>query len=319
MNILSNDTTYPVNGFKTPVLFLTYCRPETTILVFNVIRQIKPEKLYLAQNTPDRDDFENNKKWHVVRKLIESVDWNCEVHRLYHNEHLDIKSSICSSITWFFENEEMGIILEDDCVPDISFFQFCQELLEKYKDDDRIAMISGNNFQFGRKVDNYSYYFSRYTHIWGWASWRRAWKNYDPNMMLWPEIRSNHLLRYYLTKRSIYQYWKKIFDKCYKNDILTWDYQWLFMSWIQNQLTILPCKNLVTNIGFGPEAVHTKGKSGLSNMKTEKMIFPLIHPEYIMPNMEADLYTEKKQFSGGNILLKLLKKIKQLYFSLGNN
>lgn len=319
MNISSDDTIHTVGKCKLPVLFLTYCRPETTILVFNVIRQIKPEKLYLAQNTPERGAVEENKKWHVVRSIIESVDWNCEVHRLYHNEHLDIKSSICSSITWFFEHEEMGIILEDDCVPDVSFFPFCQELLEKYQNDDRIAMISGNNFQFGRKVDECSYYFSRYTHIWGWASWRRAWKNYDPNMMLWPEIRSNQLLKNRFVNKYIYMYWEKIFDKCYKSDILTWDYQWLFTSWIQNQLTILPCKNLVTNVGFGPEAVHTKRKNELSNMKTEEMVFPLIHPKYILPNIEADRYTEKKLFYDMNIFIKLSRIMKAWICSIFYN
>lgn len=311
------DVFMPPQPLQTPVLFLIFNRLDTTRHVFEAIRQAKPPRLYIAADGARADKPGEEEIAQAVRNyVVESIDWDCEVKTLFRDNNLGCKYAVSGAISWFFEHEEMGIILEDDCIPNISFFLFCQELLEKYKDDDRIAMISGNNFQFGRRFDENSYYFSRYTHIWGWASWRRAWKNYDLNMTLWPEIRSNQLLQIYLTNRSSYRYWEYIFDKCYKNEILTWDYQWLLMSWIQNQLTILPCKNLVTNVGFGPEAVHTKRNNEFSNMKTEEIVFPLIHPEYVLSNFAADLHTEKNNFSGGNAFIKLARAMKRWISSI---
>ncbi len=298
---------------RTPVLFLIFNRPDTTMQVFEAIRRAQPPRLYIAADGARIDRVGEKEKVQAVRDLvIGSINWDCEVKTLFRDTNLGCKHAVSSAITWFFEHEEMGIILEDDCYPDESFFQFCQELLEKYKDDNRIAMISGNNFQFGKQISQDSYYFSKYTHIWGWASWRRAWNNYDVTMALWPEIRDGHLWRYFFKNIYIYHYWKYIFDKTYRGDNGTWDYQWLFTSWIQNQLTILPSKNLVANIGFGPEAVHTKRKNECANIRCERMEFPLIHPKYIHQNYNADYYTEENSFSGGNPLRKAFRIIKGL-------
>jgi len=165
-------------------------------------------------------------------------------------------------------------------------------------------MISGDNFQFGRKRTEYSYYFSRYTHIWGWASWRRAWDNYDVDMKIWPEIRDGGWLKDLLGDKKSVRYWKKMFENVYQGKIDTWDYQWTFSCWVQSALTILPNVNLVSNIGFGSEALHTKVKNKLSNLKTESIAFPISHPAHILRNSVADHTTEKIAFAD-RLLLKI--------------
>jgi len=306
---------------NTPVLFITFRRPDTTRKVFERIRQAQPKRLYIAQNFPGSDNVEEVEKWKCVRAIIENIDWDCDVHRLYREHYLDAKTSISTAINWFFENEEEGIILEDDCLPHPTFFRFCEEMLEKYRYDERIAMISGDNFQFGRKRTKYSYYFSRYTHIWGWASWRRAWDNYDVDMKIWPEIRDGGWLKDLLGARRIVWYWKYIFENVYKGKVDTWDYQWTFACWIQNALTILPNVNLVSNIGFGMEAVHTKVKDKFAEMDTEPMSFPILHPDYIIRDSKADFFVENKMFSGIKaLMLRVIKRnineIIQLIFRL---
>lgn len=308
---MNNDTMEsPQDQLETPVLFITFRRPDTTRKVLEMIRQAQPKRLYIAQNFPGSDNVEEIKKWNDVRAIIENIDWDCNVQRLYREHYLDAKTSISTAINWFFENEEEGIILEDDCLPHPTFFRFCEEMLERYRDDERIAMISGDNFQFGRKRTEYSYYFSRYTHIWGWASWRRAWVNYDVDMKLWPEIREGEWLKDLLGDKKSVRYWKKIFENVYKGKIDTWDYQWVFSCWIQNALTILPNVNLVSNIGFGSEAVHTRDINKFAMIET-KTINSISHPSYILRDLKADSFTEKNMYSGQHLLLKAIRKIKR--------
>jgi len=298
--------------FETPILFITFRRPGTTKRVFDVIRHLKPAKLYVAQNYCDDKKPEIIENWTSVRNIIENVEWDCEVKKLYRTQYLDAKSSISSAISWFFKHEPEGIILEDDCLPDMTFFRFCADLLEKYRNDDRIASISGNNFQFGRDRTNSSYYFSRYPHIWGWASWRRTWNNYDVDMKYWPEIRDSELLSYILKNKRSLDYWTEIFNRTYNGEIDTWDYQLTFTCWIQNQLNIIPNKNLVSNIGFGMGATHTKDICQYANMKTEKMHFPLNHPGYFIQDFISDDFTERHHFSGESIYSKMKNRIREL-------
>ena len=297
---------------ETPVLFITFRRPDTTKKVFEKIKQAQPKRLYMAQNIPNSDNTEDIKKWNDVRAIIENIDWDCDVQRLYREQYLDAKTSISTAIDWFFKNEEEGIILEDDCLPHPTFFRFCEEMLEIYRDDERIAMISGDNFQFGRKRTEYSYYFSRYTHIWGWASWRRAWNNYDVDMKLWPEIRDGGWLQDWLGNKKSVRYWKKIFEKVYQGKIDTWDYQWTFSCWIQNALTVLPNVNLVSNIGFGSEALHTKVKNKFAVIETESIRFPILHPPYILPDSNADYFIENTMFSGKSFPSRIIDKLKSI-------
>ena len=179
----------PPFSVNTPVLFLIFNRPETTEIVFSVIRKAEPPRLYVAADGP-RPDYPNDaESCEIVRAIATDVNWDCKVKTLFRDQNLGCKLAASKAIDWFFEQELEGIILEDDCLPDQSFFWFCQELLGKYRDDTRIMHIGGTNFQFGKERTKYSYYFSRYAHVWGWASWRRAWKFYDVEMKNWRDCR----------------------------------------------------------------------------------------------------------------------------------
>lgn len=293
----------------TPVLFLIFNRPNTTQRVFNEIREAKPTKLFVAADGPRNDKEGEVEKCQAARDVIKQVDWDCEVNKLYRNKNLGCKLAVSSAIHWFFENVEEGIILEDDTLPNQSFFRFCEELLERYRDDKRVFVITGNNFQFGRKRTNYSYYFSRYNHCWGWATWRRAWHYYDGEMKIWPEIKSKNWLKDVLGDSGAVRYWSYIFQRVYENKIDTWDYQWTFSCWMQNGLTITPCVNLVSNIGFGSGATHTRGKkSRYCEIPTEDIYFPLRHPPFVIRNTKADDFVQKTNFYNPNIFLRILKK-----------
>jgi hypothetical protein len=216
---------------------------------------------------------------------------------LFRDRNLGCKQAVSQALDWFFECEPEGIVLEDDCVPDPSFFRYCDELLEHYREDERIALISGDNFQFGRLYGESSYYFSRYCHIWGWASWRRAWRRYDRDINAWPAFRDNGgLERVFGARPREVRYWRRILDEVHQGRIDTWDYQWNFAVWAQSMLTILPQKNLVKNIGFGVDATHTTGRSKFADMRAEKLDFPLRHPSSFETSAAADDYTAEQMF-----------------------
>ncbi|MEI9475034.1 MAG: glycosyltransferase family 2 protein [Deltaproteobacteria bacterium] len=282
---------------KTPVALIIFNRPETTTRVFEEIRKAQPPQLLVVADGPRVDHPTDPERCAAARAIIDQVDWDCDIRKNYSEINLGCRRRVSSGLAWVFQEVEEAIILEDDCVPHPTFFRFCEELLEKYRDDGRIGHIGGVNFQFGRRRTDYSYYFSRYNHIWGWASWRRAWEQYDPDMKLWPEIREGRWLLDFLGERRLVAYWWNTFQNVYEGKIDTWDYQWTFHCWIQSRRSILPCVNLISNIGFDTTATHTKGQSAFSNMKTEPMGFPLDHPPYVLRDSVSDRYTETHHYS----------------------
>jgi hypothetical protein len=195
---------------------------------------------------------------------------------------------VSSGIDWVFEHVDRAIILEDDCLPDPTFFRFCDELLDRYVDNERIAMISGDNFQFGRPVTDDSYYFSYVTHVWGWATWRRSWRQYDVGMKRWEQVRETDWLEGYLDHAGFARQMRHNFDRVWRGEVDTWDAQWTLACWLNDGLTILPAGNLVRNIGFGSGATHTKAASPLANLPVEPMSFPLKHPAEVRRNKAAD-------------------------------
>jgi len=296
---------------NTPVAFFIFNRPETTSKVFAEIRNAKPRKLLLVADGPRQDKANEAERCNETRKIVSNIDWDCEVIKNYSDVNLGCRSRLSSGITWVFENVEEAIILEDDCLPHPSFFRFCQELLAYYKDDERIMMISGDNFLDEKKVSPYSYYFSSYSHIWGWASWRRAWGKYDVEMKLWPAVRKDKYLHYWLSNKNAVEHWTEEFNRTYEGRINTWDFQFLFACWINQGLSIMPEVNLVSNIGFGMEASHTHDNdSKMSNLELNEISFPLRHPEFIMRNYEADLY-EEENYILLNFLRNKVRKIKR--------
>ncbi len=302
---------------KTPVAFLIFNRPDTTEKVFEAIRQAKPPKLLVVADGPRTDRPDEAEKCEVARKIIERVDWQCEVLTNYSEVNLGCKQRVSSGLDWVFKNVEEAIILEDDCVPHPSFFRFCEELLDYYRDDERIMVISGDNFQFGRKYTEYSYYFSRYNHCWGWATWRRAWHYYDIEMKLWSKIRDDKWLKCILEEPRAVKYWSKIFQATYDDNINSWAYRWTFACWLQSGLTVLPNVNLVSNIGFGTESTHTTDiRNPFANLPVEEMCFPLQHPPFIIRDADADNFTQDNNFNTPPLMKRLSKKAQRVVSQL---
>lgn len=294
-----------------PVLFLVFNRPDTTARVFEAIRRARPERLYVAADGPRPDRVGEDEKVREVRGIVDRVDWPCEVRTLFREENLGCKRAVSEAISWFFEAEPEGIVLEDDCLPEPSFFRFCGELLARYRDDERVAMISGDNFQFGRQRTDASYYFSRYLHIWGWASWRRAWKHYDVGATAWPTMRDDGWLASLTSSADEARFWSKAFQAVYDGSLDTWDYQWVLAAWSQNMLAAMPETNLISNIGFGSEATHTRGQNAYAEMSTAPMTFPLRHPEIVLPNPQADAFTARGMFTS-SIPRRIVRKLCRL-------
>ena len=265
----------PPHPLKTAVLFLIFNRRDTTEQVFEAIRKAKPPMLYVAADGPRADKAGEAEKVEQVRRIATRVDWDCEVKTLFRDKNLGCKYAVSGAIDWFFENEEEGIILEDDCLPSQSFFWFCEELLERYRDDMRVGQISGFNSLDNYDI-NFDYIFSKYGPIWGWASWRRAWNVYDVNISSWPYIKKHKLYKNFVGTKKEENFRIKLFNNLYKNRIDTWDYQWVFSKLINSMLTILPSKNLIINIGFNDEATHTK-----------------IEPNYMIDLCKNDLIIKK--------------------------
>ena len=274
------------NLFKTPILFIVFNKPWTTQRVFGQIKKIQPRQLFIACDAPRENNLQDKEEVSKVKSIVSAIDWPCEIRTLFHAKNLGCALAVSTAIGWFFSQVEEGIILEDDCLPDLSFFQFCEELLEKYRDDGRVMTISGNNFQSGRNKTPHSYYFSRFPSIWGWASWRRAWKFFDLGFTAWPRIKKDKLLYNILPRNEIF-YWEKKFDDMFSNKN-NWDFQWALSCWIQNSLSIAPAVNLVTNIGFGKNATHSLEFDPWLSIPESAIAFPLQHPFFIVPHKGAD-------------------------------
>ncbi|MBL6448120.1 nucleotide-diphospho-sugar transferase [Fulvivirga sp. 29W222] len=289
-------TATPMQEFRTPVLMVIFNRPDTTRQVFEAIRKVKPPRLYIAADGPRPHVPSDLAKCEETRKIADEVDWECEVKTLFRDTNLNCGVAPSSAFTWFFEHEEEGIILEDDCLPSQSFFWFCQELLERYRDDARVMHIGGNNFLHGWQHDHdYSYYFSRSGYIWGWATWRRSWELFDFDISLYQKLKNkgyfdgfflNSLERFYRLRK---------FDLTVarRGTVDWWDYQWDFARFIHSGLAVVPQKNLVRNLGFGMDATHTtNGRSKSADMEALEITMPLKHPPFVV----RDIVSDRKYF-----------------------
>jgi hypothetical protein len=282
----------------TPVAFIIFNRPEATRRVLGEIRKAHPKQLFVIADAPRPDRGEDIAKCAATRAVIDEIDWDCEVFKNYATENLGCGLRPATGLDWVFEQVETAIILEDDCLPHPTFFPYCTELLERYRDEPRIMHISGNNFQFGRQRGNYSYFFTRYTHHWGWATWRRAWQYFDYDINKWSELRSTDWLADLLDTPAAIAYWQQIFDEVYRGDKLhIWDYQWTFTCWLQEGLSISPQVDLVSNIGFNREGTHTIRANEFANLPLKPIAFPLQHPPEIIRDRAADMFTQASKFN----------------------
>ena len=295
---------------STPVVFLIFRRPDLTAQVFEAIRQAQPTKLLVVADGPRNE--EEVILCQKAREITEQVDWDCEVLRNYAEINLGCRKRVSSGLDWAFEQVEEAIILEDDCLPHLSFFRFCEELLKYYRNDNRIMVISGNNFQDGIQRSYYSYYFSKYGHCWGWATWRRAWQYWDFDPIKWLEFRDSGLINYVCEIPEEAKYRIKIYDDLFLDgNIDSWAYAWTFACWSQGALSIIPKVNLVKNIGFGQDATHTKRMNKYSFLPTHD-IGDICHSPFVVRNVEADSYTFYNYYGGNkmksnNNLIRRLK------------
>jgi hypothetical protein len=276
---------------KTPIVLLIFNRPDTTERVFAEIARARPSKLFVVADGPRPDRPEDAEKCAAARKIVERVNWDCEVLKNYSDVNIGCASRPPTGISWVFEQVEEAIILEDDCVPHPTFFRFCQELLENYRDDPQVMMIGGFN-SFERSTP-YSYYFCFNHSNWGWATWRRAWQYYDFEIRLWPALRETNWLQDILGNFRGVEHWRNIFDLTYASNrnVDTWDYQWTFACWARRGLAIKPKVNLIRNIGFGENATHTKSaKNRAANVLAREVLFPLCHPPSVVRNEEYDKF-----------------------------
>jgi hypothetical protein len=276
---------------KSPILFIIFNRPKESRLVFEEIKKAKPLRLYISADGP-RNNFKNDiKLCNETRKLTKEIDWDCEVNLNFFDNNIGVDAGVTNAVNWFFSNEDEGIILEDDCLPDQTFFRFCDEMLEKYRLDNRIFMITGNNFQESIRANSSSYGFSIYTHTWGWASWKRSWQNQDLRLESWPELEKSGLLDSLHTNRNVKFFWGHLFENIYlrKHKGACWDYKFLYSCWKDNSLNIVPSVNLISNIGHGENSTHTKDKNSIyANRKKSSLVWPLKHPQMVERNFLAD-------------------------------
>jgi hypothetical protein len=299
--------------FPTPIAFFIFNRPDLTKTVFEEIRKIQPQQLFvIADGARSAEEVE---RCDQARSIIQQIDWKCEVRTNFSEVNLGCKHRISSGLDWVFSEVEEAIILEDDCLPNPSFFNFCQTLLEKYRYDRRIMMISGDNFQNGKNATRYSYYFSKYAHVWGWATWRRAWQHYDVKLATWREAQALDLICSICENSAEQRYWTNIFDRVFKGEIDTWDYQWLYTCWSQHGLSILPNVNLISNIGFRADATHVSSHSPWANLPTIE-IEAIHHPPIIVRNCNADEHTFDHHYNGCELretryLAHFKRKLKQ--------
>ena len=284
---------------NTPLLILAWRRPDTLRQVIDAIRPLAPTRLFVACDGPRPDRPDEALKVAATREVIEQgVDWPCRIERLYSEANQGCSIGPIRAITWFFDQVEEGIILEDDCVPHPDFFPYCATLLERYRHDSRVWCISGNNFQNGQWRGDGSYYFSRYNHCWGWASWRRCWQHYDANLSKWPDLLASGLMESIFEDPIERQYWSEIFQRTYEKavPITWWDYQWFFTCITRNGLTILPNNNLVSNVGFGEDATHTTRVEEPTN--ADQGLSSCTPPTFLLRDREADCYTYENSFGG---------------------
>lgn len=294
--------------FEHPILFLGFNRPRQSERVFEAIRQLQPRKLYIALDGPRIGVANEDKKCNEVKDIVSSIEWNCQIRRLYRNENLGCKIAVSSAIDWFFSQEEEGIILEDDCLPFRDFFFFCSEMLNRYRFDSRIMQISGSNIHQGWNRDSdYSYHFGFYGSIWGWATWRRAWSLYDVDAQIYPEIYRKKKLKDVLIKDFDILMRYNVMDRVLSENEDTWDYQWTFAKIVNSGLSITPNSNLVSNIGFDASATRTSKSNSMAELTIQELKKPLKHPPYVIPDRVSDRHL--LQICSGPFLKRIAKHL----------
>ncbi len=297
------------NKVVPPVLFLIFNRPYLTEKIFEVIKKVKPKELFIAADGPRKTHYNDEELCKQARAIATDVDWDCKLHTLFRDENLGSGIAVHQAINWFFEHADRGIILEDDCLPDETFFDFCQILLDAYADREDIMSISGTNLlPNGWKSDTQSYHFG-HGGIWGWATWKRAWNKFTFDIPAWQSALNKKKIRKSMSNRNWFNYFSDMFDDAsqQRNDI--WDLQWFYCILNNNAMAINPSVNLVKNIGFGPGATHTSdADSPYAKLEIHHMKFPVKHPQKTGIDRE---YLKKSYHYISNYNKTFIDKLKQ--------
>ncbi|WP_234736668.1 nucleotide-diphospho-sugar transferase [Tellurirhabdus bombi] len=283
-------------SFDIPILFILFNRPQHSRQVFSRIRQAQPAELFVAIDGARPNHPTDAERTRECRALLDEIDWPCTVHQLIRTENLGCRRAVSSAITWFFEQVEMGIILEDDCVPDPTFFSYCREVLLRYAHESSLMHVGGVNFQKGRWHGDGSYYFSKVCHIWGWATWRRAWKRYDESMASYPVFKEQNRIADVFDDPRVQQFWMDGFESVYNGTNDTWDYQWCYAIWTNNGICSLPNTNLISNIGFDGEATHTKFYDRSVASHPLNSLTEFRHPTFFIESKAASTYSLQNSF-----------------------
>ena len=292
----------------TPVVLIFYNRPNFTKKVVEQIIKANPPKVYAISDGP-----KTSKEINLVNQTRDLVEKSFDmshigIEKIYSNTNLGLEKRICSGLDYVFQLEEKAIILEDDCVPEISFFQFCQEMLTKYETEEKVSHISGSRYVDVNNSENKSYYFSKYPLEWGWATWKSEWMRYDSKMSDWQEVSKDSTLRKKYDTKKTYKYWHWIFKNCYNGSINSWAYKWFYRNIVDGKLSIIPKYNLINNIGMGSNSTNTKLKSRFLTQRTQELAFPLESPKKLCLNDENDKLQEIVLYNKSVLWLEVITK-----------
>ncbi len=275
--------------FTTPVALFVFNRPKNAASVLGSIRKAQPARLFVVADGPRPANASDERDCAATRSIVDAIDWSCEVKLNFASANLGMKTRFATGLKWLFDQVEEAIILEDDCLPDLSFFRFCAELLERYRNDGRIAMINGTRFPISGRDDGFSYHFSTFGAHWGWATWKRAWLDYDPEMKAWADPETRRRLAAALPDEESRHYWLSLFDRVWTGAVNAWDCQWTLGQVLAQQLAIVPGVNLISNTGFSEAGSHTRTPlSSGANVVRRSMPFPLSPPTRVEPDSEYD-------------------------------
>lgn len=301
------DTKYKV---KTAVAVVIFNRVDKAKTLYGVLKKVQPSRLYVIADGPRNE--EETEKCMQTRMIFENIEWPCEISRNYSEKNMGCCMRPQTGFTWVLENESEAIFLEDDCIPCVEFFRFCDEMLERYRNDTRIMQIAGTNYLTEWTSNGYSYHFARWGSIWGWATWARAWNLYDVEIKTWKDPSVKAIVRQNLGEK-VFKTREGVYNKicCNSSNISAWDHQWSYCRLINNGLTVVPSVNLVTNIGSGEDATHTTNM-GNTSIEIKSLEFPLQHPPYIMRDVEFDQEIERKIFDIIPLWKKTVRKIKRM-------
>ncbi len=272
--------------FNTPIVFQIFSRPDHVRRVFSAISAVRPAQLFIMADGPRPDRPDDVARCNEVRAIVQNIEWPCKVWTDFAPTNMGCGDRTISGLNWVFEHVDEVIFIEEDVLPELSFFAFCREMLWRFRDDQRIVTVRGLNL-YPWRTSSYSYFFSSFLGSWGLALWRRSWEQFDPAMTIWPEARESSLLVNVFPKHAHWKYWHWILDHCYGGNY-DWDYAFALSCWLQSGLTVVPTRNLIRNIGFGADAAHTKVDTGPGKLPLQSLDFPLRHPPFVLPDRAYD-------------------------------